>query len=68
MPSALTSTSMNAGMSVGRHFTVISRTMGCRMPPSATPTGLPMKCSGTVTCEPLGQIDLVEVDVQDRAA
>ena len=48
--SALTSTSMYCGMSLGRHSTWMSRKIGCRMPPSATPTGLPMKCSGTVTC------------------
>src|SRR5207249_2609773 len=49
MRSAETSISTNSGISVGRHSTSTSRWMGCRMPPSTTPTGLPTKRNGTET-------------------
>ena len=31
------------GMSIGKHSTSISRTIGCRIPPWITPLGLPVK-------------------------
>ena len=66
MLSAVTSTSTNGGIAVGRQRTFSSRRMGSRMPPpSFTPTGSADQVDGHLDLDRLGERDAQEVEVDD---
>jgi len=65
MPRRLTSTSIELGIAVGRHRTSTVRMICSRMPPeSLTPTGKADQVHGHLDLDPLGERDVLEIEVE----